>query len=61
MRTLAVASVLLAGCVSIPIPPGGENAGSWGDLVVKVEFRPNLKQVWSRVTTAVGGGKEVIK
>jgi hypothetical protein len=33
---------LLSGCVSIPIPPGGENSGKLGRLELKLVFTPNV-------------------
>jgi hypothetical protein len=33
---------LLCSCVSIPIPPGGENSGKLGRLELKLVFTPNV-------------------
>jgi hypothetical protein len=41
------AALALAGCVSIPLPPTGENAGEWGRLEVAVRYIPNLSAAWS--------------
>jgi starvation-inducible outer membrane lipoprotein len=41
MRHLILLSVLaLTGCVSIPLPPSGENAGKYG--YVQIGYVPNL-------------------
>jgi len=49
--TLA-ALTLLAGCVSIPIPPGGEDSGKLGRLELKLSFKPNVSgaidYLWSK-------------
>jgi hypothetical protein len=49
--TLA-ALTLLAGCVSLPIPPSGENAGKLGRLELKLSFKPNVSgaidYLWSK-------------
>ncbi len=43
---------LLTGCVSVPIPPGGENAGKLGRLELKLVFTPNVSgaidYLWSK-------------
>jgi hypothetical protein len=50
---LAVGAItLLTGCVSVPIPPGGENAGKLGRLELKLVFTPNVSgaidYLWSK-------------
>jgi hypothetical protein len=42
MRTLIIISLLLSGCVSIPIPPIGNRVGELGslNLSVKVAYEP---------------------
>lgn len=47
-RFLGTAGALaLAGCVSIPVPPTGDNAGEWGRIEVAVRYIPNLSAAWS--------------
>lgn len=36
MRLILLPVLLLGGCVSIPVPPFGQNRGELGDLQVKV-------------------------
>lgn len=44
--------MLLNGCVSIPIPPGGEDSGKLGRLELKLSFKPNVSgaidYLWSK-------------
>jgi hypothetical protein len=46
------ATSLLTGCVSIPIPPGGQNPGQFGRLELKLVFTPNISgaidYLWSQ-------------
>lgn len=46
------ATSLLTGCVSIPIPPGGQNPGQLGRLELKLVFTPNISgaidYLWSQ-------------
>jgi hypothetical protein len=40
---LAVAALLLLpGCVSVPIPPAGEDAGRYGYIDFRVTYRPKF-------------------
>lgn len=46
----ALAAVLaVAGCVSLPLPPAGENAGDWGRLEVAVRYIPNFPAAWAHL------------
>jgi hypothetical protein len=50
---LAIAMLaLLTGCVSVPIPPGGDNSGKLGRLELKLVFIPNISgaidYLWSQ-------------
>jgi hypothetical protein len=38
----AFAAVMLSSCVSIPIPPAGEDSGKLGRLEMKLVFVPNV-------------------
>jgi hypothetical protein len=44
--------MLLSSCVSIPIPPAGENSGKLGRLEMKLVFIPNVSgaidYLWSK-------------
>jgi hypothetical protein len=44
MRTslLAIAALLLSGCVSFPIPPYGPDLGKLGSLQLKMIYVPNV-------------------
>ena len=46
------ALTFLTGCVSIPIPPGGEKPGQIGRLELKLVFVPNVSgaidYLWSK-------------
>jgi hypothetical protein len=39
--------LLLTSCVSCPIPPVGENAGRYGYIDIRVQYRPNFDTVWT--------------
>lgn len=58
---LVASAVFLAGCVTLPLPPVGDDAGKYGFLEVRVQYKPNFEQVRSRLGAAVGSGKEVVK
>lgn len=51
--SIALAMIVsLTGCVSIPIPPGGDNPGQLGRLELKLVFTPNVSgaidYLWSK-------------
>jgi hypothetical protein len=47
-----ITAMLLSSCVSIPIPPAGENSGKLGRLEMKLVFIPNVSgaidYLWSK-------------
>jgi hypothetical protein len=50
---VSIASVLFAitSCVSFPIPPTGQDAGKWGFVDVRIQYRPNIETLlgaWKR-------------
>lgn len=45
----ALLALVLSGCVTMPIPPIGENAGAYGMLEVKVMYHPNLSTIINKV------------
>lgn len=45
MRLWVLAIFFCSGCMSIPIPPGGENPGQYGYIDISVKFRPNFDSV----------------
>jgi hypothetical protein len=46
---LLIPLLLIAGCVSVPIPPFGENVGNMGDLKISiaVKYVPKFAQTTS--------------
>jgi hypothetical protein len=38
----AIIALMLSSCVSIPVPPAGENSGKLGRLELKLVFVPNV-------------------
>jgi len=55
-RTIAATAIVglllaLTSCVSFPLPPTGDDAGQWGYIDVRVQYRPNvgnLLSAWRR-------------
>jgi starvation-inducible outer membrane lipoprotein len=47
LQLLILVSLALAGCISIPIPPNGENAGSLGYLTLTLGYK--LPKIYSEV------------
>jgi hypothetical protein len=47
-----ITALFLSSCVSIPIPPAGENSGKLGRLELKLVFTPNISgaidYLWSK-------------
>ena len=51
-RTVAVLStaglfLVLTSCVSFPLPPTGDDAGKWGFVDVRIQYRPNIETLLS--------------
>lgn len=47
----AIALALLgSGCVTIPVPPAGDNIGEFGRIEILVRYVPNLSSAWSYLT-----------
>lgn len=44
---ISFAVLFLPSCVSFPIPPVGDDAGRYGYVDIKVQYRPNLDVMWS--------------
>jgi hypothetical protein len=44
-KLFILTGLLVAGCVTVPIPPVGENPGQYGHLEILVKFHPNLDKV----------------
>ncbi len=43
MRVILTAcAVFCSGCMSIPLPPAGEDAGRYGHIDFRVTYRPNF-------------------
>jgi hypothetical protein len=42
---IAIFLLLLSGCVSIPLPPMGENSGDYGHIDISVRYRPNFETI----------------
>jgi hypothetical protein len=40
-------ALLLQSCVSVPLPPTGEDAGKYGYMDVRIQYRPNFDTVIS--------------
>jgi starvation-inducible outer membrane lipoprotein len=47
IKLLILVSLSLAGCISIPIPPNGENAGSLGYLTLTFGYK--MPKIYSEV------------
>jgi hypothetical protein len=47
-----IITLFLTSCVSIPVPPAGENSGKLGRLELKLVFTPNVSgaidYLWSK-------------
>ena len=43
----AVACLALAGCISVPIPPSGEDAGKYGRIDIRITYSPNYDTFFS--------------
>lgn len=37
--------ILLSSCMTVPIPPAGENAGKYGAIDVRISYRPNYETI----------------
>jgi hypothetical protein len=49
IATAAIVGLLstLTSCVSFPLPPTGDDAGKWGFVDVRIQYRPNIETLLS--------------
>lgn len=43
----AIICLFLAGCISVPIPPAGEDAGKYGRVDIRISYVPNYDTIFS--------------
>lgn len=43
----AIACIMLGGCISVPIPPSGEDAGKYGRIDIRITYSPNYDTLFS--------------